>query len=239
MKRLLYCVLWSGAVKDLPQNKGVQDQQIKFVEHGKIAAVISDFDPSEISLDIQNLLIYHNVVDLCFRCGPVIPFRFKTILASESEVMRHLDQRGTDYESTLFRLDNKIEMGIRLILDKRQTEQIDLKENENNEVDSDNPGKSYLAKRRTLYTYQNGLDSRCQEIIDASRKAVEGLYIEHKVESSPKAIQNSSGNEILVSIHFLIHKSSVERFREIFDEIRPTLGARVLISGPWAPYNFV
>lgn len=239
MKRLIYCVLWSGAVRDLPQNKGVQDQEIKYVECGKIAAVTSDFDLSETSLDVQNLLVYHNVVDLCFRCGPVIPFRFKTILANESEVRRHLEQRGTDYESTLSRLDEKVEMGIRLILDKRQMDQTDFKENGGAELDCDNPGKSYLSKRRTVYAYQNALDTRCQEIIDASTKAVKGLYVEHKVESTPKAIPNSSGNEILVSIHYLMHKSSVERFREIFDEMRPTLGGRVLISGPWAPYNFV
>lgn len=239
MKLLLYCILWARSDRHLPADKGVQDREIKFIEHEQIAAVVSDFDPSVRSLDVQNLILYHDVIDSCFQMGAVIPFRFKTILANEAEIKRLLVQRGTDYESNLSRLKDKTEMGIRLILDKIQTEKAALNEPLDNEMDSESPGMSYLAKRKNVYSYQNAVDTRCQELVDISKKALEGLYVDFKLDASQTASSHSSGKEIMISSYFLIDKSSVQQFKAIFEEIKPGLGARVLVSGPWAPYNFV
>lgn len=239
MKLLMYCVLSAGAAKSFIGKKGVQDQNTKLVSHEDIAVAVSPFDPAISSLDIQTLMVYHDIIGYCFNLGTVIPFRFKTILRDEAEVRRHLEQRGTDYESTLRRLNGKTEMGMRLILDKIPIVDSVVEGTPDHDVNTENPGMSYLFKRRKIYGQQMATDSRCQESIEAAKKVLEGLYVDLKVESSPKAGSGSRENEILISIYFLVERESVDRFRTVTEENKSILGGRVLISGPWAPYNFV
>jgi hypothetical protein len=41
-----------------------------------------------------------------------------------------------------------------------------------------------------------------------------------------------------VSLYFLTPRSCVERFREQVRRIHFPSGAKLLLSGPWPPYNF-
>jgi hypothetical protein len=41
------------------------------------------------------------------------------------------------------------------------------------------------------------------------------------------------------SIYFLIPRESIDAFRQVFRQLSKTDSARLLLSGPWPPYNFV
>jgi hypothetical protein len=43
----------------------------------------------------------------------------------------------------------------------------------------------------------------------------------------------------LLSLYFLVPGSAVESFRQAFRHLSATEPARLLLSGPWPPYNFV
>ncbi len=239
MKSLLYCVMWSKESQNLFQGKGVQGQDLILVEQNNMTAVVSDFDPTERSLDIESLITYHDVIDRCFQFGTVIPFRFKTVLASDIEVRRLLDLRGMEYESILGRLSHKAEMGVRVIVDEIICQSHNPVDAIPVDEESGAPGKSYLAKRRHAYSQENALNSKCEEIVEALKMAMKGKYQDLKVESTKKAVLSSGNTQVLVSAYFLVEKGFVDLFKLSLDEVKPTLGGRVLLSGPWAPYNFV
>ena len=206
---------------------------------GKLAAVVSEFDSSQGAMDVQSLMIYHDVIDNCFKFGALIPFRFRTVLKDDDEVRRHLEERGTEYESKLEYLTGKTEMGVRLIVEKSPKESLNLEIVENDISSSENPGKSYLAKRKALYGVQESFDAKCESCIEALKMTLKNLFVDLKFEPSTKPATGAQEKETLISVYCLIQKDSVDRFRMAIEELKPSLDAKILMSGPWAPYNFV
>lgn len=239
MKLLLYCVSGAQSVQDSITIKGVQGSDIRFVRSGKLAAVVSEFDSSQGAMDVQSLMIYHDVIDNCFKFGALIPFRFRTVLKDDEEVKRHLDGRGTEYESKLGYLTGKTEMGVRLIVEKSPKESLISENVEDDCSSSENPGKSYLAKRKALYGVQESFDAKCESCIEALKMTLKGLFVDLKIEPSTKTATGAQEKETLISVYCLIQKDSVDRFRMAIEELKPSLDAKILMSGPWAPYNFV
>ena len=239
MKLLLYCVLTSESAQDSSAMKGVQGSDIRFVRNGRLAAVVSDFDSSQASMDVQNLMLYHDIIDNCFKCGALIPFRFRTVLKNDDEVKRHLDEHGTEYERKLEYLKDKTEMGVRLIIEKSPKDNSRMEQMEHDSSKSRNPGKSYLAKRKALYGAQENFDARCQSSIEALRESLKGLFVDFKMEPSAKMASGAQEKETLISVYCLVEKGSVDHFRNAVEELKPSLDAKILLSGPWAPYNFV
>ncbi len=239
MKLLLYCVSGSESAKDSITMKGVQGRDIRLVRSGKLTAVVSEFDSSQGSMDVQSLMIYHDIIDHCFKAGALIPFRFRTVLKDGDEVKRHLDERGMEYEGKLGYLSGKTEMGVRLIVEKSPKKSSNRENVQDDSSDSKNPGKSYLAKRQALYGVQESFDAKCESSIEALKKALQGLFVDIKIEPSMKMAPGAQDKETLISVYCLIEKGSVDRFRMAIEEFKTVLDAKILLSGPWAPYNFV
>jgi hypothetical protein len=43
----------------------------------------------------------------------------------------------------------------------------------------------------------------------------------------------------MLSLYFLVKREEVEKFRQIFQAFASRYSARILLSGPWPPFNFV
>ena len=57
------------------------------------------------------------------------------------------------------------------------------------------------------------------------------------INNHQSKIQNPKSK--ILSLHFLVPRRSVESFRRTFQEISRKEGMKMLLSGPWPPYNFV
>ncbi|MDD3472037.1 MAG: GvpL/GvpF family gas vesicle protein [Syntrophaceae bacterium] len=239
MKLLLYCVMRANHSRNLPHKKGIQDQNLMVVGHREVTAIVSNYNPNECALDVDTLLKYHHVIEGCFRHGTVIPFRFKTFLNDEKEVETHLEQHGMDYEETLTRLDEKVEMGIRVIMERIGPEGDGSISEEGLSFDTIRPGKSYLDRRRHVYKNEGALDSRLQAVVSYIKEALNGFYVDFKIDSVKKVSSRATDKNLLISMYFLINKSSLGMFQSIVDQMKAQLGRSILLSGPWAPYNFV
>ena len=107
-------------------------------------------------------------------------------------------------------------------------------------------GRAYLTSRKAHYEQEDKLGKETDTIIEQYRNAFSGLYIKFKAEHP--SIDNlkfsivnhqSQTPNPLVSLYFLVPRQSVERFRRVFRRICREQSAKVLLSGPWPPYNFV
>jgi hypothetical protein len=55
---------------------------------------------------------FHRVQRELFSKGPVVPFRFPTILESDDKLREHLDQRGEEYKNLLLRFATSVQMDV-------------------------------------------------------------------------------------------------------------------------------
>jgi hypothetical protein len=172
---------------------------------------------------VSSLLAYERVVEALHARHTVIPLRYGCEIENESAVVRHLEDHWQEYQEQLARLRGMTEMGIRVLWPARTGALPDV---------PSSPGARYLASLRNLHQSSSALDGEETQLADRIGGCLSGCAIEQRTEVS------SSSQRRLLSLYFLTSKTGVERFRSQARQIVPPSGAKILLSGPWPPYNF-
>ncbi len=240
MKWLLYCVLNSTNIVEEAPLVGVGEQRIVFLSCSGLFAAVSRFDGLETPFDVNSMITYHRVIETLFNRTAIIPFRFKTLLNSEEEVLTMLKDKDAHYQKLLSTLDGVVELGIRLVKAKPVQDNNPL----NSRVftpppNSLNPGISYLKSRKAFYSTAFWIQDQTKEFSDLCVSQFEGLFIKLKSEATALPEIQNRKNLTLISIYFLVKKDLIQEFTLKFREIRALVTGRMLLSGPWPPYNFV
>jgi hypothetical protein len=162
--------------------------------------------------------------------------RYGCLIAEESQVLRLLEERGQQYEALLKELEGCVEMGIRILIAECGMRNAEWRmENPQSEIrnpESLTPGRAYLAVRKVYYEQEERFAKKINELAERCRMAFSGLFVKCKTECSPLRIP-------ILSLYFLVPRRSVETFRQVFRYMRLKESAKLLLSGPWPPYNFV
>jgi hypothetical protein len=226
MAYLVYCVLRHPIVLDEPL-KGLMDKDVFFVTAPSLCMAVSDFDSEEHMPNVPELLVYGNVVEYLFRRQTVIPMRFGCFLDGLPDIQRILEEKKHQYDTLLMELDGCVEMGIRILLPHRVLET--QKENEIKNVD----GCQYLARRKEHYLMQEEISRYHQALLDRCIQVFSELSRRHRTETVAK------NDSVVASLYFLIPKNETDRFRQNFHRFVEKEETKLLMSGPWPPYNFV
>jgi len=94
-------------------------------------------------------------------------------------------------------------------------------------------GREFLEGRRAHYAAEECDEALAAQAAAEARGALEGLAVKCRAERS------SAADGRLLSLFFLVRRENVERFREAFGQLRQETSAKMLLTGPWPPYNFV
>ena len=217
MKYLLYCIFQQDLAEPPPE-----PGMCVVAAHG-LAAVVSRVEETSSAPSVSSLLAYERVVEAIHARQAVIPLRYGCLMESESAIIRLLEDHRQEYEALLGRLRGMTEMGIRVLCPARP-----------GSVPGSplSPGAAYLASLRNRYSSGNSLAPEEAQLADQITGLLSGCYTEQRREISP------ADQGRLVSLYFLTPKTDVERFRNKARQICPPGGTKLLLSGPWPPYNF-
>src|ERR1039458_8537879 len=190
--------------------------------HG-LAAAGSAVEELSSPPSVSSVLAFERVVEAIHARQAVIPLRYGCLMESESAIIRLLEDHRQEYEALLNRLRGMTEMGIRVLCPARPgfLPGSPL-----------SPGAAYLASLRNRYSSGNSLAPEEAQLADQIAGLLSGCYTEQRREISP------ADQGRLVSLYFLTPKTDVERFRNRARQICPPGGMKLLLSGPWPPYNF-
>ncbi len=189
-----------------------------------LAAAVSLVGDRSPAPSIASLLQYEKVIEAIHARQAVIPLRYGCLMESESAILRLLENHGQEYRVLLGRLRGNTEMGIRILRPARPGAPPDS---------PSSPGARYLASLRSRYGCTGVFAPEEAQLADRISGRLAGLYTEQQREVS------ASGRGRLLSLYFLTPKAGVERFRQTVSSICPGGAAKLLVSGPWPPYNFV
>ncbi len=235
MSYLLYCIFRGPLPADLGTPAGVGGQRVSTVDHGGLGAVLSELAEADSPLDTSELLAYERVVECFHRQLTVIPLRYGGRVECPGDAIVLLRENHRAYCTLLHELEGLGEMGIRALLD---TSGAATERSPGPVIPRSFPlscasGAAYLAAKRQSFL---GLD---RAALDQRRLAEElcgclaDFFVRRKVE-----YPESSGTHLL-SLYFLVHRDSVGSFRRAACHLRPQASVKLLLSGPWPPYNFV
>lgn len=245
MRYLLYCIFNTPVGADLyvclkPETPlGIGGQPVSLIAKNSLIAAISRIAQSDLTPDIPRILAYEKVIE-SFHRDPmirgVIPMRYGCLFEEESQISRFLEERGKEFEALLKDLEGCVEMGIRVLIADCGLRNADSKRSIAQppfcNPQSLTSGQAYLLARRTYYQQGEQLVKESNELSKRCRMVFSGLFVKCKTECFSLRIP-------LLSLYFLVPRRSVEPFRKIFRHISRKESAKLLLSGPWPPYNFV
>ena|ERR1700680_3905151 len=219
MKYLIHCVFRPD--ENAPLVGFVSELLV--VEGDGLAAAVTPWPEEEPPLNAIRLLAYEKAVASIHATRAVIPLRFGCVVEGESEVRALIRERRAEYQQLLAQWEGYTEMGLRLWCGSRPRA----------DFHADARGSSEASQ------YLAALRGRCPGLTPAERQCaariaerMKGLYRGGREEAGPAA------NGRLVSLYFLVPRASVDDFRERARAIDLPPDMKLMVSGPWPPYNF-
>jgi hypothetical protein len=107
----VYGVTWAGAT---PRGRGLADAELRKVEHGELAAIVSDLPAAPLRAKRRDLLRHSDVLQRAFEDTTVAPLRFGYVFDTPEAVSN--DLLGARYEelvALLQRIDGYAELRVR------------------------------------------------------------------------------------------------------------------------------
>ncbi len=257
---LLYCIFRTEKPATAGALAGVDGQPVSVLSRAGLCAAVSEIAQPQLTPDIPRITAYKDVVD-SFHRNPavrgIIPMRYGLIFDNESDVLHLLEKRREPYDALLKELDGCVEMGIRVLISDRCVP-IEGSKKKDKVIESEIPvsersGRDYLRARRAHYEEEERLSKETEEVIEQCRNTFSGLFVKCKTETpysldpltatfpvqSMFRLSHSRPSPPAVSLYFLVPRRSLESFRQAFRHMVCRNALKVLLSGPWPPYNFV
>jgi hypothetical protein len=198
-----------------------------------LCAALSELADSDMVPEVSQVLAYEAVVEHLYRDFTVIPVRYGCQFEGVPQALKFLETHGDEFRALLGKLEGLGEMGIHILLDNSAAGAKSDSRPASPKPVSGNSGAAYLAAKRERYL---GLDRIALEervLVEELWNSLVGLYVSRKLESP-----GAKGSRLL-SLNFLVPRASVESFRLAARQLRPKTPIKLLLSGPWPPYNFV
>ena len=218
--------------------KGIGESPLEVIPWAELAGVGSMLPSENHSFTIQDLFQHKDIIECVHAFLPVIPMRFPSTLKGREKVIELLQQHSLQLEEILDRLEDKVEISLRVILDGESNSGGHLPKTEG--APAAWPGErlthlrrekgiEYLRQKRQLQDKERQLSLRAQEI----HKILEQQFI-HLINESQFEFNRS-----MLSINYLVRRNRLEEFERIFEDIKGVFPEKTLFSGPWPPYSFV
>jgi len=240
---LFYCISHNPGPKLAGPLSGVAGRPVYQVADRRLRAAVSRINRADLTPDLPRVRAYERVVSSYHRRGTVVPMRYGCVVEQESQVIERLSRQGAHYEALLQELDGCVEMGLRVLLPSGPWAAVIPGGPEvSREVAgpcppdpaaaADRLGLTYLTARKAHYASQDRWTKEYRQAADRCQAQFTGLFVKCQTEGPSPRLP-------LLSLYFLVPRPAVESFRQAFRQLTETESARLLLSGPWPPYNFV
>lgn len=227
----LYCIINTGN-KIETSLESFTGSKVYTTPYCDVSAVVSESAESHYDPTLENMKAHETVIHYFLEDFAVLPMKFSTLCASEEKVMEILIRYYSQFKSTLADVTNRVEMGVKVFCD---TEKIIEKNIRNLDIDIQGKSESqkYMLEKYKAYserkqaladinTFLNELHGKCKNIAFKSK------------------INKSSNPNIVLNAAYLIEKEKIDCLRSIIKDYKEkNADCYILLSGPWAAYNFV
>jgi hypothetical protein len=235
MSCLVYCIFRGRLPAALEIPDGVGGHGVFTANYHGIGAALSELAEPDSPPDISKLLVYETVVESFYRHLTVIPMRYGCRVESPREAIGLLRKNHAAYSALLHQLQGLGEMGVQILLDTAgdgmESNAMPVRAR-SLPLDWDT-GAAYLAAKRQRYLGLDRAGWQQRQLVEELCGSLCGSFVHHKVESP------SSSRGRLLSLYFLVPRDSIESFRRAAHLHPAHESVKLLLSGPWPPYNFV
>jgi hypothetical protein len=249
-----YCVTRAS---DPPAIAGVHGAPLEQLEEDGLAVLVSRVPLSEFSEDALRRNLndlgwlervardHENVLEHALEGGTIVPLRICTIFADEDGAARMLAEQRSSFETALDVLNGRQEWGVKLIVDRTALEAAARErapEAFDEELEGRSAGGAYMLRRRQERQLREAADRLAGGLAEDVHARLQDWATDAVVNRPQNPELSGHEGEMLLNAAYLVEAGKVERLHELVEELRERhseLGARLELTGPWPPYNFV
>jgi Gas vesicle synthesis protein GvpL/GvpF len=251
-----YCVV--RASDDVPSDLiGIESATVERQVSAGLAALVSRVPRAQFGAEpLQRHLneiawlervarAHEGVLDRVLGSVTIVPLRMCTLYENSDSVLRMLERERRPLLEALEMLDGRHEWGVKVLVAPEQLMQAAWTRNTQvleEELDVSGEGGAYMARRRVERQVRELADALATEIAGQVHACLQDWAID--AVRRPPQNRELSGHEgqMLLNAAYLIEAERIDELRQLIAELESRhrkLGARIELTGPWPPYNFV
>jgi Gas vesicle synthesis protein GvpL/GvpF len=255
-------LVWAYCVAGEPpgvSGEGIDGRPLERVEAGGLAALVSHVPRSEFAEDAlrRNLndldwlarvaRAHEHVLEHVLSETTIVPLRLCTLFESEDGVRRMLEEEHQALSTALSALHGRDEWGVKLILNKATLEDAIFETSPEAaamraEMEGKSEGAAYLIRRRLERHVRDSADALAAAAADELRAELDRCVLGLVTRPAQNPELSGHSGTMMLNAACLIERGGAERLHKVggaFETRYAHLGARVELTGPWPPYNFV
>jgi hypothetical protein len=190
---------------------------------------------------------HESVLEQTLDEATIVPLRLCTLYESQESVRQMLEREASSLRGALDQLTGRQEWSVKVLVDpdklaEEARARSDKAEALEDELQGRGGGGEYMLRRRLERHTREVADSLARELAEH----VHARLAERALDAVVRSPQNPelSGHEgrMLLNAAYLVEAERAAELRDLVGELEAEqagLGARVELSGPWPPYNFV
>ncbi len=245
--RYIYCIIRANGPSEFgPIGIGERQDRVYPVRHQGLAAVVSQSPVVKYAISRKYTIAHQKVLEAVMQEQTVLPVRFGTIAESTAAIdpegrirTKVLSERCGEFEELLARMDNKVELGVKVLW-------VDLKAIFQEVVEENGPIKRLKEKLMNRSSYTQGEKAHLGELVkqalDLKRtKAAEQIMAVVRPKAFDTKVNKCFGDGMLLNAAFLVEKPRVQEFDAAIDTLAKQHERRMRFKyvGPVPPCNFV
>ena len=234
MNLYIYCIANNG-LPILAADQGFAGGAVYSISYRDTSAIVSKV--SSVYYSEENILLHEKIIERVMQDYTVMPMRFGTVLNSEDCVKAMLEQYYGDFSADFIRLENRLEMGVKVIwpVEKIKKEITAGNPGTGHQEDGGEvtPGTAYLKRRLREYLWEQALTARADRFIREINDLLSPCFVECRTKKlmTEKLVLNGA---------YLVPRDRVAEFKSRLRNLKGLYReCKFLLSGPWPPYNFV
>jgi hypothetical protein len=249
-----YCVTRDG---DPPPVEGVHGSPVERVDKDGLVAFVSRVPLSEFGADalrrnlndlswLERVAREHEtVLERALERGTIVPLRICTIFTDEEGAARMLAEQRPALDTALDVLEGRQEWGVKLTVDRAALEAAARERTPDafdEELEGQSPGGAYMLRRRQERQLREEADRLAGGLAEDVHARLQDWATDAVVNPPQNPELSGHEGDMLLNAAYLVEAEKVERLHELVAELRERhreFGARLELTGPWPPYNFV
>jgi hypothetical protein len=248
-----YCVTRAS---EPPPGSGVHAAPVERIDDGGLAAFVSrvplaEFGEAPLRSNLNDLQWlervareHEAVLERALEGSTIVPLSICTIFADEQGVARMLAERRSAFDTALDALDGRQEWGVKLLVDRAALEAAARERvpDADDGLESRSAGGAYMLRRRQERQLRDEADRLAGSLAEDVHARLQDWATDAVVNPPQNPQLSGHEGDMLLNAAYLVEAAKVERLHELVGELRQRherLGARLELTGPWPPYNFV
>jgi hypothetical protein len=222
---------------------------VDLVRHGDLAAVVTQVNLAEFGEEalrdrlndrvwLEDTALRHaDVLQRVAAQHEVVPLRFGTIYDERADVAQLLETRGDEFRSALEHVRGRIELGVKVWIDRRRFEQSLSGE----EPEEEPSGRAYMLRRQHERRAAAEASARLAQLAQGLHAQLSALAVD-AVANRPQPRELTGRDEtMLLNAAYLVPRGDVRLEAGVagLEAAYGGLGITFEVTGPWPPHNFV